>query len=190
MGDRERMWSSMIPEHIAKQIAIGGEDECWPWTGALRKGNLSDGGGYARTRIGGRGGRNVYIHRLVYEEAYGAIPEGLVIDHLCRTRECCNPAHLEAVTIKENNLRGNAPSIVLHRSGKCSNGHDLKHSYVRRDGRRNGCPICAQGECSDCGRITKGNGQRCLSCAARARSFDPNYTGAVRARVTGPGCGV
>src|SRR3546814_8231358 len=30
----------------------------------------------------------------------------LVIDHLCRNRACCNPAHMEAVTRAENLRRG------------------------------------------------------------------------------------
>lgn len=41
-------------------------------------------------------------HRVAYEEAYGPIPKGLVIDHLCRVRSCCNPDHLRAVTQREN----------------------------------------------------------------------------------------
>jgi hypothetical protein len=50
-----------------------------------------------------------------YELTYGPIPEGLVIDHLCRVRSCCNPEHLEAVTPEENNRRT--------RALQCKNGH-------------------------------------------------------------------
>lgn len=45
-------------------------------------------------------------HRVAYELTHGSAPEGLVIDHLCRNRLCCNPAHLEAVTGLENVRRG------------------------------------------------------------------------------------
>lgn len=45
-------------------------------------------------------------HRLAYELAKGPIPLGLVIDHLCRNKACCNPDHLEAVTQRENTMRG------------------------------------------------------------------------------------
>ena len=42
-------------------------------------------------------------HRLIYEWASGApVADGLEVDHLCRCRGCCNPAHLEAVTKAEN----------------------------------------------------------------------------------------
>lgn len=49
-------------------------------------------------------------HRVAYELAIGPIPEGLTIDHVkargCTRVDCCNPAHLEAVTYAENQHRG------------------------------------------------------------------------------------
>jgi hypothetical protein len=48
------------------------------------------------------------VHRLLYEEFRGPIPEGLVLDHLCRRRHCVNPWHTEPVTTKENVHRGEA----------------------------------------------------------------------------------
>lgn len=69
---------------------------CWTWTGVL-----SDGYGQVWNE-----GRMVGVHRVVYEAAYGPIPDGLVIDHLCRNPSCVNPLHLEAVTQSENARRG------------------------------------------------------------------------------------
>jgi hypothetical protein len=42
------------------------------------------------------------LHRHVYLELVGDIPEGMEIDHLCRFRPCVNPDHLEVVTRAEN----------------------------------------------------------------------------------------
>jgi hypothetical protein len=66
-----------------------------------------------------------YAHRAAYEEAYGPIPDGLVIDHLCRVRWCCNPEHLEAVTNRENILRGESPPARNARKERCDRGHEL-----------------------------------------------------------------
>lgn len=46
-------------------------------------------------------------HRWAYEQWVGSIPEGFVIDHLCRIPSCVHPDHLEAVTQRENLRRSN-----------------------------------------------------------------------------------
>lgn len=44
-------------------------------------------------------------HRASYEMFCGPIPEGRVIDHLCKIKICVTPWHLEAVTSHENTRR-------------------------------------------------------------------------------------
>lgn len=82
-------------------------------------------------------------HRVVYEAAVGPIPDGFVIDHLCRNPPCCNPAHLEAVTQKVNIERGVSPMMIAHLVGMCTRGHSLaEFAHRRADGRVAYCRKC------------------------------------------------
>jgi len=105
-----------------------GED-CWPWRGAI------DSGGYGDFRVDGR---TEEAHRLAYEYIKGDIPEGLVIDHLCRNRSCVNPFHMEAVTDGVNILRGVGKSAFHARRTECANGHPfdtINTVYIKRYGK-------------------------------------------------------
>lgn len=50
------------------------------------------------------GGRRL-AHKVQWETVHGPVPDGLELDHLCRQRDCVNPAHLEPVTHAENMRR-------------------------------------------------------------------------------------
>ena len=104
------------------------ETDCWLWQ------RLVSGAGYSRFFYDGRVG---YGHRYAYEQACGAIPKGLTIDHLCRNRSCVNPLHLEAVTLRVNLLRGDTVVAVNARKTHCNRGHPLEIL-----GKKRGCRIC------------------------------------------------
>jgi len=91
---------------------------CWLWTGPVTS------GGYGQIGLGGRGGQVESVHRVAYTLSVGPIPDGLHIDHLCRNRRCCNPAHLEAVTLAENVRRGDNPKVRSARQTHCVHGHE------------------------------------------------------------------
>jgi hypothetical protein len=75
------------------QAKIRKTETCWIWTAC------KDGGGYGLLKVSRR---MVKAHRFSYELHIGAIPPGMVVDHMCHVRECVNPAHLQAVTHKQN----------------------------------------------------------------------------------------
>ena len=109
---------------ILDRILVG--DGCWEWTGH------KDAKGYGRIGIGSRSSGKVYfVHRLMYASFVGPIPDGLVADHLCRNRSCVKPSHLEMVTRKENNLRGNCPSALAARKTHCKHGHEFAGDNLR-----------------------------------------------------------
>lgn len=69
---------------------------CWDWTGYVTP------KGYGRFL---RDGEQL-AHRVFYKRRHGSIPQGAVLDHLCRNRRCVNPDHLEPVSNRENIMRG------------------------------------------------------------------------------------
>ena len=124
---------------------------CWLWTGS---GTLD---GYGQLYVDGR--KN-YVHRISYEIHVGRVPDGLVLDHLCRVRRCVNPAHLEAVTNRENVLRGAIPSSTV-----CVNGHERTAGNIDASRGWRECLLCKRN------RDTKKNAIRSERRAlSRARS--------------------
>ncbi len=103
---------------------------CWRWIATISQ------RGYGQVRSNYR----LYSsHRLAYTSLVAPIPTGLDIDHLCRNRACCNPAHLEAVTRSVNLRRGLGPGLAAIRSRlrgvattHCKRGHEFTENNTRR----------------------------------------------------------
>lgn len=110
-------------------------ETCWIWTGSKSS------NGYGNISLGAPSKKLISAHRLSYEMANGKAPEGLVIDHKCHRHDCVNPAHLQAVTQKQNaenqggqtvNNTTGARGVFLHKkSGKYEVrvGHNRKLHY-------------------------------------------------------------
>lgn len=124
-----------MSEKFLERVDRRGPDECWPWLGA----KTPKGYGY----LG-----KVPAHRIAYELAYGPIPEGLEIDHVrargCTRRDCVNPAHLEAVSHRENLLRGDTFAGRRAVQTHCVNGHEFTeaNTYRRADRDTRECRTC------------------------------------------------
>lgn len=110
-------------------------NNCWLWLGCTTS-----------TRYGrfNYNGKIINAHRFSYELFKESIPNGLHIDHLCRNPQCVNPEHLEAVTNKENILRG--ISIVAQNARKthCKKGHELTDDNLLPFPLKRGARICKQ----------------------------------------------
>jgi len=121
-------WRNTIERIISKHV--NKTDTCWNWTGYKKL-------GYGHAQYGGKLHQ---AHRLIYEALRGPIPEGLVIDHLCRNPSCVNPDHLEPVTQAENVRRSHGNGSKTH----CKNGHPLSgdNVYFHSLGNSRHCRIC------------------------------------------------
>lgn len=92
------------------------QNGCWTWTG------YTTDEGYGRFSVSQR---LVLVHRYSYETQRGPIPEGLVLDHLCRNTSCVNPDHLDAVAQRVNILRGVGASAQNSKKTHCYRGHEF-----------------------------------------------------------------
>lgn len=84
---------TQIEEQFWNRLDRRSDDECWLWQAGVT------GSGYGATTIAGKFRS---AHNVSYVLHKGAVPPGHVIDHICRNRLCANPAHLRAVTAKQN----------------------------------------------------------------------------------------
>jgi hypothetical protein len=143
---QERFWARVVKT-----------DSCWNWTGCKCH-------GYGYFGVNGKG---VRVHRFAFELLKGSIPEGKVIDHLCRNRACVNPAHLELVDQKTNNARGVGISANNARKTHCKRGHVLADIDEYTGGRY--CKICRNAWA----RIRAEKNRRKAGIAKRNRATKP-----------------
>lgn len=144
MADSKRTYPP-FEERFWSKVDLNGPGGCWIWLASKA------GGGYGKIKEPAPSKRWVLAHRVTYEWFVGPIAKGLDIDHLCRVPECCNPAHLEAVTHQENILRGNTFAAANASATHCPQGHPYspENTYMYD------CGTHVQRLCMECRR------QRC-----------------------------
>jgi len=112
---------------------------CWLWTGQI------DVNGYGRIWTGSRvtgDRRPTMAHQASYAVHVGQIPAGLVLDHLCRVRNCVNPAHLEAVTQCINLRRGETFQAKNLAKTHCPKGHPYDEENTLHYRNKRYCIAC------------------------------------------------
>lgn len=116
---------------------------CWVWRTAKRDST--------RVSFVVKSGSKVLAHRMGYELIVGPIPDGLVLDHLCRRPRCVRFSHLEPVTQATNIARGLGPALLREWDAKkralthCKWGHEYTppNTRIKKNGTR-GCKACAR----------------------------------------------
>ncbi len=118
---------------FAQKIRVNSETGCWEWIAGRYRNGYSKFCYRGRYRI---------AHRVAYRWFVGRLIEGLEIDHLCKNKCCVNPEHLEQITHRENQRRGNNPQNHQDTSC-CPHGHEYtaENTYTHSDGRRS-CRTC------------------------------------------------
>lgn len=118
-ADMRRFWAKVVIDPSG----------CLLWTASAFS------AGYGQFK---HGGRTLAAHRFAYTALVGPVPDGLVLDHLCRNKRCAAPDHLEPVTDRVNILRGEAPPAINAAKTACMRGHllDEANTYIVRPGKR------------------------------------------------------
>jgi hypothetical protein len=124
----------MIPieRRITSKIEV--DESCWNWLG------FHDRDGYGRFSLDPKTQRGA--HRVVYELVRGPIPEGMVIDHLCRNRGCVNPDHMEVVTpVVNSNRQESHNALKTH----CPQGHEYSEgNTIKQQGKYGTQRVCRE----------------------------------------------
>lgn len=129
------------------------EGECLLFLGHLNH-------GYGMVHVGRIEGKQItgYVHRLIWQEVHGPIPEGLEINHSCRRRNCIELTHLE-VTTPQGNVLDSPLAIASINTAKtrCPQGHPLSGANLAPDARGyRRCRACRNQKARDAKRAKDG----------------------------------
>lgn len=109
----ERFWS---------KVNKAAPKECWEWNACLER-------GYGTFHLNGKNHKAHRVSLLIHRQT---IPDGMVVDHVCRNRACVNPSHLRVVTKTQNTLENNDNYAAVNaRKTECVKGHPFNKENTR-----------------------------------------------------------
>lgn len=119
------------------KISFNEDNWCWEFTGHIDR--------YGYGNFGTKFGRKA--HRFSFQLHNGDLVNGLSIDHLCNNKKCCNPEHLDQVSITENLKRASHQiSTINSQKTHCIRNHSLTGynliSYNTKEGKKRMCRTC------------------------------------------------
>jgi hypothetical protein len=128
-----------LPESFWSKVSLESNTGCWVWNAST---TVTGYGNYWDRKLK----KLQLAHRYAYRVLVGTIPEGMTVDHLCKTRRCVNPEHFEIVSRGENTIRGGGThkaAKLRSQKQRCKHGHpfDEDNTYVNPQGKRE-CRTC------------------------------------------------
>jgi hypothetical protein len=121
------MLPDWVPQRVKDRITV--EDRGFHLGPCWIVGGWDDGKGHKKIRWGGV---CTFVHRVVFSLRHKRdVKTLLAIDHLCRQEACCNPDHLEDVTMRVNTDRGLG---ALHQFKPASHYHPPAGDWRERYG--------------------------------------------------------
>lgn len=129
----ERYWAKVYPCPITS---------CWLWGGAPR--NSKGYGGYCIQLKPAK--ITLPAHKVAWQALHGPVPDGLVLDHLCRMTCCVNPEHLRVVTHAVNILASPITLASICAAVTCCPfGHEYspENTYILPGSGSRACRQCA-----------------------------------------------
>lgn len=120
--------SEAAVQRLLAKIEINDTTGCHIWTASV------DGHGYGQFSLNGRPRK---VHQILWCAWGLEVPEGLELDHVCKTKRCCNPLHLELVTHQENIRRAYAGKPF-----RCGHSNHPSNIYIRPSNGQKRCRIC------------------------------------------------
>ena len=115
-----------LSPRVKSKFIIDAVTGCYQWQAGT---NGKPGDLRGKIRVGGI---KYNAHKFIYQEVYGVVTKGLVLDHLCRNKMCVNPNHLEPVTQRENTARGTGLNAESIRANRCIRGHEFTEENTRK----------------------------------------------------------